>query len=183
MNDPILSAIVRANIAPVISLRSEVDTTIDNIKRMVGWLNDPEVVRYSEQRHKKHDLHSQLAYIESFRHGEFNEILLNGEPIGTITGRVDDNNKIADMGILIGERPVWGCGYGTVAWRLMMKHLFRDFKVRKIEAGCMECNRGMMAVFRKTGMSCEGYRIGHFLFNDGDGEKEHCLAYWMKWRE
>lgn len=31
----------------------------------VGWLNDPEVVRYSEQRHQKHTMESAREYFQT----------------------------------------------------------------------------------------------------------------------
>jgi len=34
--------------------------------RYVGWLNDPEVVRYSEQRHQTHTIESCRSYLLSF---------------------------------------------------------------------------------------------------------------------
>ena len=36
-------------------------------KKNVEWLNDPEVVRYSEQRHKSHSLGSCRKYMETFK--------------------------------------------------------------------------------------------------------------------
>ena len=36
-------------------------------------------------------------------------------------------------------------------------------RVRKVEAGTMGCNAGMLRVFEKTGMLIEGRRPGHFL--------------------
>lgn len=35
-------------------------------ERYVGWLNDPDVVRFSEQRHRRHTLASCEAYWRSF---------------------------------------------------------------------------------------------------------------------
>jgi ribosomal-protein-alanine N-acetyltransferase len=159
-------------------LRSDVDVSLESMWRMCGWLNDPEVVRYSEQRHKKHDPHSQNNYICSFVHGEFKEIMLDNEPIGTITGRIDRNNGTADMGILIGEKRHWGNGYGTTAWALMMSDLFSSNLVRKVEAGCMNTNLAMMMIFVKTGMKPEGRRKDHFLFNGSPCD----MNLWAKWR-
>ena len=35
----------------------------------VAWLNDPEVVRYSEQRHRNHTLESCRQFVETFAGG------------------------------------------------------------------------------------------------------------------
>src|SRR6059058_2556121 len=91
-------------------------------ERYVGWLNDPEVVRYSEQRHRSHTLESCRAYAASFRDGP-NHLwaIVARDPtlghVGNINAYVDVPNGVADVGILVGERGVWGRGYGLEAWR------------------------------------------------------------------
>lgn len=88
----------------------------------VAWLNDPEVVRYSEQRHKRHTLETQHSYVNGVWSNPGSWIWLICKPtpldaIGTITAHCDENNKVANMGILIGEKTAWGQGYGSEAWR------------------------------------------------------------------
>lgn len=139
----------------------EFETTLQQIK----WLSDPEVVKYSEQRHRTHTLESQRAYHKRIngRLGEYYwEIYSGDSPIGGVTAFIDLNNSIADMGILIGERGAWGIGFGTEAWECAMDWLLWH-KVRKVEAGCMAANGGMIKVFQRTGMVFEGARKGHFL--------------------
>lgn len=131
--------------------------------QMVDWLNDPEVVRYSEQRHHKHNTESQLEYITDGPK-EFRTIHTSDAFIGTIAAHVDENNSVANVGILIGEKKEWGKGYGTEAWQAFCDYLL-GHGTRKIEAGAMACNFGMIHIFRKTGMHLEGHRSGHFQLN------------------
>ena len=128
-----------------------------------AWLNDPEVVRYSEQRHFHHTLESCAAYVASF---DFETtfiwaVIRDLDHIGNISAAVDRFNDTADIGILIGERAAWGQGYGAEAWRAACDYMLT--RVRKVEAGTMGCNAGMLRVFEKTGMLIEGRRPGHFL--------------------
>lgn len=138
-------------------------TNPKNLKTMVKWLNDPDVVQFSEQRHRKHDEESQAHYIQDGP-SIFREIHAGQSFLGTITASIDRNNSVANVGILIGEKSEWGKGYGTEAWKGFCDHLL-DHGIRKIEAGAMDCNLGMINVFRKTGMHLEGYLNCHFLLN------------------
>jgi [ribosomal protein S5]-alanine N-acetyltransferase len=151
---------------------------IERIRQQhINWLNDPNVARYSEQRHRRHTLATQSRYLQSKT--ELQPIWLiriknNGlsDDLGTIGANVDSYNQVADMEILIGEKALWGHGYGTEAWRAVMNYLFTY--VRKIEAGCMQDNDGMCEVCTKTGMRYEGFRLGHFLLN---GQPHNLVMY------
>lgn len=141
--------------------------------RHVAWLNDSEVVRYSEQRHKTHTLESQHEYLNKFPVGSHiwlisrrvssADALYNGleVDIGTITAYIDMPNRIADVGILIGDKSTWGQGYGAEAWMAVIDFLF-SAGIRKIECGCMLSNIAMRKLAKKVGMVWEGTRMNHF---------------------
>jgi len=134
--------------------------------RQVEWLNDPTVVQFSEQRHKKHTSWSCQKYVDSFS-GETSHIWaiqnLQAVYIGSITAHKDTENQIVeDMGILLG-REHWGKGYGSEAWKVISDWLLSDEKIRKIESGTMATNGGMVKVFAKTGFKLEGEQKNHFL--------------------
>lgn len=136
----------------------------------VGWLSDPEVVQFSEQRHTKHTKASCQAYLESFD-GTSNYFFAiftrsDQEHIGNINAYVDEQNQVADVGIMIGERSAWGKGYGAEAWRALCEFLFAQ-GIRKITAGTMAANKGMLKIMEKTGMQEDGRRKAQFLL---DGE-------------
>jgi len=144
------------------------------LQRMVSWLNDKEVVRYSEQRHKHHTLETQQQYIQDGP-DVFREIHAGDRFIGTISAYIDKPNGVADVGILIGDKSVWGKGYGTEAWIAFCDSLFSN-KIRKIEAGAMSINSRMIGIFRKSGMHFEAFRENHFLH---EGEPVH-MVMWGK---
>jgi RimJ/RimL family protein N-acetyltransferase len=131
----------------------------------VAWLNDPEIVRWSEQRHQIHTLTSQHNYLNSFE-GTSNLIWLvqawiNDRPplrsrslvdIGTITATIDRPNKYAELGILIGNKDVRGQGLGKEAWSLVMDYLFKVVGVQQIGCGCMGSNLPMVKLATQCGM-------------------------------
>lgn len=138
-------------------------------QRYVSWLNDAEVVRYSEQRHRTHTLESAKCYWEAFEQSPNLFFALVSRDadighIGNITVDVDLPNLVADMAILIGEKSVWGQGYGTEAWGAIMAELHLHHGIRKVTAGTMALNMGMLAIMERTGMVREGRKEKHFLF-------------------
>jgi RimJ/RimL family protein N-acetyltransferase len=146
----------------------------------VGWLNDPEIVRYSEQRHKTHTLESQHRYLNDFPADSHiwlislkDRFTFNLGSVGTITAYVDSRNKLADMGILIGERIVRGFAYGLEAWVEVMRFLFSD-GTRKIECGCMSRNAAMRMLAAKSDMTFEGLRRDHFML---DGRLDDLMLF------
>lgn len=135
------------------------------------WLNDPEVVRYSEQRHRQHDAASCAAYIASFDHKKDHiwAIHINGNDgkhIGNISAHRDIPNNIANLGILIGDKGEWRKGFGLEAWNAVIEWAGK-IGVRRVEAGCMGHNAGMMTICLKSGMRSEALVPDHFLLEDG----------------
>lgn len=131
----------------------------------VSWLNDQEVMKYSENRHQKHTVKSQKAYLDSFPSDSFIWLIkdtIGDIYIGTISAHTDPYNGVADMGILIGEKPYQGQGYGLEAWRRVMMFLV-DGNIRKIECGCRADNGAMKRIASKSNMQYEGTRPWHFL--------------------
>jgi len=134
----------------------------------VSWLNDPEVVRFSELRHSRHTLDSCRAYFENMvQHSNLFLSIVSSEPqlghIGNISVTIDHPNRVAEMAILLGDRKAWGMGLGREAWSIVMQWLLTDAGFRKVTAGTMAVNRPMLAVMMKTGMRVECLRSGQFL--------------------
>ena len=136
----------------------------------VEWLNDPEVVRYSEQRHHHHTLEICRAYFATFENTPHLFLAIEGNKgdlghIGNMTVTIDPFNGLADLAILIGERQAWGKGLGLEAWSAVLSVLLAKPWVRKITAGAVESNRAMVSIMRKSGMIEDGMRRSHLLVN------------------
>jgi len=137
-------------------------------KQYIGWLNDPDVVRFSELRFRNHSRESCLEYMRSFSTNEsfFWALFLKStvkEHIGNISAYLDVNNRSADVAILLGEKSIWGHGYGREAFCAVVDYLFKKAFMRKVTAGTMSINQGMVRIMEKARMKPDGRRKGHFL--------------------
>lgn len=144
---------------------------IKSTPRQIGWLIDSEVVKFSEQRHKRHNLASQLRYVHGFTDAKSHiwgiHLVATGEHIGNISAVHDHNNDVSELGILIGEKKCWKLGMGSEAWREVSNFLLDPSRgsIRKLEAGCMRENVAMMKILADSRFELEGERKGHFLLD------------------
>jgi [ribosomal protein S5]-alanine N-acetyltransferase len=77
--------------------------------------------------------------------------------IGTI--RINNINwytRVADIGILIGDKNYWGKGIAKDSIFAVSKYLLETLGIRKLTAGLMDINPAMQKVFEKLGFKVEG---------------------------
>ena len=139
-------------------------------QRYVDWLNDKEVVKYSEQRHFTHSIESCKKYY--LEQKDFGNLFLaieaeNNVHIGNIGIYIDSKNKIADMSILIGDKTFWGKGYAYRSWNLVLNCMLNNFNLRGITAGTMSINHPMISLMKKSKMNIDAILKNRFLL---DGE-------------
>lgn len=142
-----------------LSLRIFEETDITD--QYISWLNDPEVVRYSNQRFLEHDKESCQIYFDSMKSASALFILIEHDlegSVGTMSIHVNTNHSTADIGILIGQRSIWGKGVGQGAWKAVLRLLEDSGYIRKITAGTLSCNEGMKRLALRSGMIEEGRR-------------------------
>jgi len=156
-------------------------------ERYVGWLNDKEVVRYSEQRFRTHTIDSCREYMRGFE-GEspsFFWAVLSKDPseghIGNISGYVDPPNTLADVAILIGEKEVWNKGYGSESFSAVVDYLFRKEGMRKVTAGTVSANEAMIGVMKRAGMHQDGRRLRHYVFQGKEVDIVHYALFRDDW--
>lgn len=149
----------------------------------LGWLNDPEVTRFSNQRFRTHTPESARSYVASF--ADTVNLLLairladSGRMIGTISAYVSEPHRTADMGLMIGDRACWGRGYGLEAWSSLMGHLLGPLGLRKVTGGTVRANVGMRTIMERSGMHLEAVRRRQEIV---DGVEEDVL-YFSRFRD
>ncbi len=144
----------------------------------LGWLNDPVVTRFSNQRFHRHTVESCEAYLASFV-GSSNSFLLieqrhDQRPIGTATVYRNRHHGTADIGLMVGERTCWGQGYGREAWQAVLEVLLAEEGMRKVTGGTARLNRAMVRIMEQSGMELEAVRTRQELI---DGQPVDLLYY------
>jgi [ribosomal protein S5]-alanine N-acetyltransferase len=164
-----------------IHLRPFQDSDITN--HYVAWLNDNEVVKYSNQRFSTHTIETSKKYLDSFLNTDniymAIEDLSTKELYGSITAYIESNHGTADIGILVGHKKSWGKGIGSEAWKLMMDFLLTQGGIRKVTGGTMSCNLGMIKIMKKNSMIHEATKKNHQLL---DGEPVD-IVYFYKFSD
>ncbi len=141
----------------------------DITSEYISWLNNPEVVKYSNQRFITHNHETCKSYFESFQNS--NNIFLaitdksSKNMIGTMTIYFSVNHQTADIGIMIGNEEFWGKGIGEQAWQAVMNLLIQGEGIRKVTGGTIADNKGMMRIFDKVGMVPDGVRKNHEIID------------------
>lgn len=128
----------------------------------IGWLNDPVVTQFSNQRFFYHTAESCAQYVAEFV-GSGNLFLkveqkADGVCVGTMTAYHHPQHRTVDMGIMVGRRTEWGRGLGQDAWNTLLAWLLGQYCVRKVTAGTMRCNLAMVRLMERSGMSLEAVR-------------------------
>jgi len=148
----------------------------------ISWLNDPYVMRFSNQRFTTHTKKTCKVFFNLINNSGDHLFLItlkkSGEKIGTMTVHIFKNHKTADIGILIGKKEFWGQGLGEEAWNLVMNYLLKKKSFRKVTGGSLSCNKGMIKIFKKTGMKIDGVRKSHELLNN----KTYNIVHYAKFK-
>ena len=150
----------------------------DISKTYISWLNDPKVMEYSNQRFIKHGFLSCQNYFNSFIDSDNLFLAITDKvdkrTIGTMTIYYNRHHGVADVGIMIGDTSKWGKGYGKDAWNILISWALNRNSVRKVTAGTLACNIGMINLIEGSGMHYEAVRKSQEVVN---GKAEDILLY------
>jgi ribosomal-protein-alanine N-acetyltransferase len=146
----------------------------DATEEYLGWMRDREVTQYLESRYADHSIESIREFIELHRN-RVDTLLVaivereTGRHVGNVkVGPLSPHHGTADLGLLIGDRSVWGRGYGREAISLATELAFERLGARKLTASCYSGNSGSAAAFRRAGWIEEGARPAQYLDDNGD---------------
>lgn len=153
----------------------------------LGWLNDPEVIRFVQVRFQTRDRESVEAFVAGFDH--INNFIFgifaaeNDDYIGNVTLRADAVHLFANMGYLIGNKDYWGSDAALETCRLIADFAFFERGLRKIIDCTTENHIASNFNFRRLGFQYEG-KIPDLYWSEG---KYRAAVYWSmtarKWAE
>lgn len=145
----------------------------DVTEAYLHWLNDPQVNRFLETRHRPQSLQTIRDFVDrvNARDDEFLfGIILRADErhVGNIKiGPVKKHHALADISLLVGERDCWGRGIATDAIRAITRFAFDTLSVKKLSASMYAENIGSIRAFLRAGYVQEGLRRNHYVL---DGE-------------
>ena len=145
---------------PIVAIRplAEADIT----PAYVGWMNDPEVTRYLLAGRTPQTVETIRAFVATV--AQPFAVEADRQMVGTICLRtVDAISRVAEVGILIGDRQVWRQGIALAALNGLEAHA-REQGLCKLWAGT--CNPAAARLFEKAGWICEGVQVAH-VYLDG----------------
>jgi len=124
------------------------------------WINDEEICRYfsiyptSDTRGKER---LEQLYKDG-KHIIFGVALNSDNCLIGLVGLKDINyiNQTAEFYNIIGDRSVWGKGYGTECTRLMLRYGFMELNLNRIQTLDMEENIAGWRTDEKAGFKYEG---------------------------
>ena len=141
-------------------------------ERYLGWLNDPEVTRYTETGtfpSTSEDLDNYYRSVTASR----NDVILavedkkSGQHIGNVKlGPIHWVHRCATFGILIGDKSFWGKGVGLEATRLTVEYGFHRLNLHRIDLGVFAEHEAAVRCYENAGFKLEG-RMRENLFHDG----------------
>lgn len=139
----------------------------------LGWLNDPEITRYTETG----TFPSTMQDLEKFYQGvtgSRTDVIFaiadrkSHRHVGNVKlGPINWVHRNAVLGIMIGDRKAWGLGVGQEATRLMVEYAFGRLNLNRVTLGVFAEHEAAVRCYEKVGFRVEG-RIREDLFQDGE---------------
>ena len=105
----------------------------------LGWLNDPEILRYRAPKAFPTTMAQLASWVESLP-GRGDLVLAirtreGQQHVGNIAlNSIQWVHRSAELSIMIGAKDVWGRGYGTAAIRLVTAHAFNAMGLHRVWA-------------------------------------------------
>ncbi len=135
----------------------------------VAWMNDPEVVFYTEQKFISHTLEKVIQFVEgqwqtedSFLFG----IFIDEKHVGNIKlGPVNRHHQHAALSYVIGDKNYWSKGVASAAIAAVTIFGFSKICLRKIWASSFDENAASIKALEKNGFIIEGRLRQQLMIN------------------
>ena len=131
-----------------------------DLPRFVQWLNDREIL-YFLARYMPLSNTEEERWFEQHLKDEKSRVFAietrGGVHIGNVAlDKIDWKNGHAELGIFIGEKQVWGQGYGTDAVLTLLDFAFNEMNLHRIALHVMAFNQRAIRCYEKCGFVLEG---------------------------
>ena len=139
-------------------------------EQYVDWLNDYEIIKFTEQKYFKHTMDSTKDFVAK-KYFSKNDLLfgifVEGLHVGNIKlGPIKFEHMVAEISYFIGNKEFWGKGIASKCVKTIVQFAIVDLGLKKINAGYYENNIGSAKVFQKCGFVIEGIRHSDVSFEN-----------------
>ena len=141
-----------------------------DLPKCVEWLNDPEICE-TLSISEPISIEGEQRWFDNVQKDDSSKIYcietLQGEHIGNV-GLEDINlhDRKAELGIFIGEKRLWGIGYGTEAVKLALKLAFEGMNLNRVYLRTFISNERASKCYEKAGFVKEGI-LRQDIFKNG----------------
>ena len=131
-------------------------------KDYIGWLNDYDTVKYTDQKHFRHSFKRVENFIleklkskNDFLFG----IFFKKKHIGNIKlGPINNFHKTSEVSYIIGNKNFWGKGIASKCLKAVIKYAFEKTELEKLTSGYYKLNKASAKVLEKNNFKIEGVR-------------------------
>ena len=144
----------------------------ENVGAFQRWYSDPEVARLARYQDgpMRADEIDRFFQLRALGHESLTMAIHERDTdrlIGSCAlSQLDGENGSAMYHITIGEKDVWGRGYGTEATRLMLGHAFANLSLHRVALSVFEFNQRAIRSYRRVGFQVEG-RAREAIWREG----------------
>lgn len=136
---------------------------VDDLNHYLKWMNDQEVTRFLNTRFPlNRDVEKEL--LESMVREEDTIVLgIHLKETDKLIGgiglhKIQQVDRCATFGIVIGDKEEWSKGYGTEATELIVNYGFQTLNLNRIELEVFAYNERGINCYEKVGFMREGAR-------------------------
>jgi len=138
----------------------------------IHWFDDAEVCKYSYHHAFPYSDEELEDYVESLK--QKSKIVLaiieksTGNHVGNLSLQdIDVIANRAELAIVVGEKSVWGLGYGKEACALIVEHGFQTLNLNSIACFTPVLNIGMQKIAESLKFTKEG-TIREMMYKNGE---------------
>lgn len=149
---------------PRVKLRPHTEADLPNY---VAWLNDPEVTEFTAIESGNATLEGEREWFARVSDPACRDrnwaIEIDGRHIGNCALHLDETGGVGGFGIIIGDKTMWGKGYGAAALREVLRIGFEEIGLQRIFLHAFSKNLRGLRCYEKCGLRREGFLRRHRL--------------------
>ena len=133
----------------------------------VGWMREPEVIRFTEVVPETATLESCQSYVAASNFSDISILwrIIAAEEghVGNIRLGINAKHRRGELGLIVGRTDLHGRGIGTGAIHIASEYAFSDLDLWKLTCGIYADNGGSITAFERNGFQVEAIFQNHVL--------------------